>query len=456
MVWKEEKRMKDRMREAAAFLLWLAVFAVVCRLFAYGMERQGYEYIAPAAGGSGDEGSGDPLGGESLWDGDTEEEIQEQTERSRKKRQEKKESLRKARAVSFEKALERFPSSYHSALRALHKAHPDWHFEAVQTAVSWDRALANESRTGKNSIEIDPYSHISYVSMEPGAYDQSDDTFTAVDAGGRYTPSREVVAYYMDPRNFLTESEIFQFEDLSYNKYHTQKVVRKMLETTFMNGSYTCVVREKDGTTRPLTKSYAETFMTAGKEAGVNPYHLVSRVIQENGSGGSAAVRGTGGCYNFFNVAAGDSPGGNAVARGLAYAAGTGSYYRPWSDPYRAIVGGAQFLGEEYINEGQDTLYFQKWSVVDGEKLFWHQYMSNVQAPAAESSMMYHAYRDVDCLEEEFVFRIPVYSNMPSAACGLPGARSNPNHYLSSIRVRKDGKDCALTPKFRFRLTGRK
>lgn len=448
--------MKNRIREGIAFVLWLVLFAVICRIFVYGMEQQGYEYIPPIANNDTQENIQDPIAWEQEGEEETEEQKKEKEKnrkKSEKKQKKKKEALKKARKVSFEKSLEKFPSSYHSALKALHEKHPNWHFEAVNTAVTWDKALDNESQVGKNSIEINPYTHLSYVSMEPGAYNQADDSFTAVDAGGRYTPSKAVVAYYMDPRNFLTEAGIFQFEDLSYNQYHEQKVVQKILNSTFMKGSYTCIITNKKGKKSTFTQSYAETFMTAGKKAGVNPYHLASRVIQEVGSQGSASVSGKSGYYNFFNVAAGDSPGGGAVAKGLAYAAGSGSYYRPWNNPYRAILGGSQFLGEEYINEGQDTLYFQKWSVVNGDKLFWHQYMSNVQAPTSEASIMYQAYKDVNCLEEEFVFRIPVYSNMPNTVCKLPGKILNPNHYLRSIKVTADGKALSFSPKFTYETT---
>lgn len=443
--------MKNRMREGIAFVLWLVLFAVICRIFVYGMEQQGYEYIPPIANNDIQENIPDPIAWEQ--EGEKQKQEQEKSRKNKKKQKKKRAALKKARKISFKKSLEKFPSSYHSALKALHEKHPNWHFEAVNTAVSWDKALANESQVGKNSIEINPYNNLSYVSMESGAYNQADDSFTAVDAGGRYTPSKEVVAYYMDPRNFLTESGIFQFEDLSYNQYHEQKVVQKILSSTFMKGSYTCTITSKKGKKSKFTQSYAKTFMIAGKEAGVNPYHLVSRVIQEVGSQGSDSVSGKSGYYNFFNVAAGDSPGGGAVAKGLAYAAGSGSYYRPWNNPYRAILGGAQFLGEEYINDGQDTLYFQKWSVVNSDKLFWHQYMSNVQAPASEASIMYQAYKDVNCLEEEFVFRIPVYTNMPGTVCELPGKISNPNHYLRSIKVTVGGKALSLSPKFTYETT---
>ena len=58
--------------------------------------------------------------------------------------------------------------------------------------------------------------------------------------------------------------------------------------------------------------SYVDTFMEAGQIAGVSPYFLASRVRQEVG-GGSSAVDGSYGYYNFFNIGAYASGEGNAV-----------------------------------------------------------------------------------------------------------------------------------------------
>ena len=41
--------------------------------------------------------------------------------------------------------------------------------------------------------------------------------------------SEETVRYYMDPRNFLNENDIFMFESLTYEKYQEEDVVEAAL-----------------------------------------------------------------------------------------------------------------------------------------------------------------------------------------------------------------------------------
>ena len=69
-----------------------------------------------------------------------------------------------------------------------------------------------------------------------------------------------------------------------------------------------------------------------------------------------------------------------AIINGLKYARdGNGAseatktkYLIPWNTKERAITGGAIFIGSSYINIGQDTIYLQKFHVVDnrGGELF--------------------------------------------------------------------------------------
>ena len=43
-----------------------------------------------------------------------------------------------------------FPSSYITALQALHEKYPKWSFKAYQTGIDWSTAVDNEGRVGLN------------------------------------------------------------------------------------------------------------------------------------------------------------------------------------------------------------------------------------------------------------------------------------------------------------------
>ncbi len=329
----------------------------------------------------------------------------------------------------FEKSIEQLPDSYKNQLRAIHAKHPQWKFEAVDTGLEWADALKAESSVGKNLVSKN--SIASWKSIEPQSYNQSTDTWYTFDGGSWASASKELIAYYMDPRNFLNESGIYMFEDLTFSQTQTSTSVSKMLAGTFMSGD----VHDADGT----AFNYAEMFRKVGEEAGVSPYLLAGRALQEMGvRGNSQSISGTVAGYenyfNYFNIGAYAYSGRSATVNGLIYAAGTDdAYARPWNTRAKSLLGGAKYLSDKYVSKGQNTLYFQKFNVVNRENtLYSHQYMSNVQAASSESSRLQLAYLGDD---EVLTFRIPYYRNMPDAQCVKPTSDSNPNTYLASLSV---------------------
>ena len=352
--------------------------------------------------------------------------------------------------------MEGFPESYKDALRRLHALHPNWVFKAYHTGLDWKTVIDNESIPGKNTI---PNSKsVEWLSFDKGAYNWETDTFVVFDGTYWVTASRAAIEYYMDPRNFLEEDTIFQFELLRYQPgYQDIEGVENILKgTPLYNASYSFI--DENGNLQTYT--YAETFIKAAEYSGVSPYHLASRVKQEVVTGPttlsnsvSGTYKGYEGYYNFYNIGANDSPGGGAIANGLKFAKnGTtnsktnAQYLIPWTNPYRSIVGGAYFLGSTYINRGQDTVYLQKFNVTPISTYF-HQYMTNVEAPWAESKKIASAYCDM--MNSPIVFSIPVYLNMPETPAPRPTTKFNPNNRLKSLKVTDlNGKELALSPTF--------
>lgn len=357
--------------------------------------------------------------------------------------------------VAFETLLKKFPSSYQTKLRSLHSAHPKWKFVAIQTNLDWSTVIANESIVGRNVIQSNyprgtsSLAPFSYLSTASGAYNWSTDSYVVKDGINWYSADSKVIAHYMDPRNFLDSTNIFQFEALAYDSSHKPTVVQSILNNTFMKGNYSVV---DSATNRVVSGSYKQAFMDAGSVSKASPYFLATRSKQEVGVNGSNSTSGKypgyEGIYNYYNIGAFD--GTNAVAQGLNWARTGTSYGKPWTNPYKSIVGGAQYIASNYINVGQNTLYLQKFNVkpTNASQLYTHQYMTNVQAPYSEGRSTYTAYNNMGILNEEMVFYIPVYNNMPSSPCALPASAGNPNPYLSSITVKNQGVTYGLTPTF--------
>ena len=199
------------------------------------------------------------------------------------------------------------------------------------------------------------------------------------------------------------------------------------------------------------TLSYAQIIMNAAAQSGVNPYVLAAMIIQENGKSGSSSISGTRspyeGYYNFYNIGAYATGSMDAVTRGLWYASQAGSYGRPWNTVEKAIMGGAEYYGTNFVKAGQDTFYLKKFNV-QGSNLYKHQYMTNIQAAASEGYEMSTAYSD-EMKQTALEFKIPVYTNMPATACTKPAVDGSPNNKLGGLAV--DG--FALTPTFQMDTT---
>ena len=327
---------------------------------------------------------------------------------------------------SLKSGINEFPSEYRDALNKLKDLHPNWTFEAYNTGISWDTLILNETAThGRNRV---------IKSSEDSWKCSCSDV-----ASGYACASEKIISYYLDPRNFLNEINVFQFLEISYNSnVHTIDGVKSAVKGTFLDNTITY---NKNGNS--YTKTYSEIILDAAKESKMSPYSIVTKIIQEVGTKGSSSVTGTysgyEGYYNFFNLGAYDS--GNAIVNGLKYAKDKG-----WDNQYDSIVEGAKQVANGYTNAGQNTAYFYKWDVVgtsilksgstqevSSSNMFWHQYMANVQDPTSQSKSLYNTYAKNGILDKELNFIIPVYNNMPSKS-GMPSGFDDDTENLYYVK----------------------
>ena len=323
-----------------------------------------------------------------------------------------------------------FPDSYLPYLDELHARYPNWKFETLKTNMDYSTVTSLESAVGVSLIQGDEVGHRSTAG---GSYNYYNDTWTVKDGSNWYAANNATVSYYMDPRLYLKPDYVFMFEKLNYDSnYHTIDKVRNILSSTRL-GNY--------------DSNFADYYMEAASKFNVSPIHLASRTRQEIGD--STAVisgqyfeyngRGYSGLYNAYNIGA--YSGYDNWKKGLIYANGgedggeKSTYYgRPWNSLKKAIIGGAEFISDGYINNNQYTEYLQKFNVNNGQgQVGVHQYMTNLRAPLSEASSTYSTYSSFNMLNNEFVFTIPVYNNMENMYV-LPSP-NNPNNYLKELKL---------------------
>ena len=224
---------------------------------------------------------------------------------------------------------------------------------------------------------------------------------------GWYRASRGAIAYMMDPRNSLDDEYVFQFQDLtssagSYND------IAKMIDGTFLT-------KYKNFSTDSIIKAILES----SQRYHISPYHIVSRILQEQGSDGRGELTEyhyeNRFVYNLFNIGATGSSDKEIIENGARRALA-----EQWFTPEACIRGSVKFLNTGYFEKGQTTLYFQKYNVVNKNQLYHNQYMQNIRAANDEGKRIAEDYKKNGFINSQFEFIIPVYENMPTKACASP------------------------------------
>ncbi len=306
--------------------------------------------------------------------------------------------------------ISKYPG-YKELIENLKTAHPNWNFVIFYTGLDWNTVIQKETteRHGRNLITSSKTSDWFCTTCKDKPYDN----------GSWRCASEQTVSYYMDPRNFLNDSEIFQFEQSIFNSsIHSSDGVMNMTAGSFLEG-----------------RANADAIIQACQNVNINPYQVVARILQEQGKTGTTMSRGNEGYYNVFNVGASGDTSAEIIRNATQYAREHG-----WNTLAKSILGGIDFLKSKYIGQGQDTLYLQKFDVDDNGSLYYHQYMQNVSAALTESYTVRNIYQKMGTFNGSVTFRIPVYENMPSTTCQAPTSNTIVTQNViikgSSVRIR--------------------
>ncbi len=363
-----------------------------------------------------------------------------------------------------------FPESYVDDLYKLHKKYPKWEFTPLdvtkksiskgkETPYTWDYCVymeteeeAKRSLVGKSYPQFFDYS-------DPKMYDT-----------GWYKASVYAVRYYMDPRNFFDEEQIFQFLDLSFNSSVTPAAVEAACKGSFLSKDWTGAGAAK--LDHPTIKTYAEYFVYVGEKVNLNPIYIAACIRNEHGNtgtdsmingkcgdklqyyydnniqtektdgvdrlvaapssgygqrGGTQLKDAYNGYYNYFNLGSAGTGRFTVYKNGMEEAKkGTPAlknepYWNgdaSWNKHFKSIHGGAYAAAGEYMGNSQNNFYLQKFNVdADSKGNFWKQYMQNIMASESRTKSLYKAYKEGNLLNGSYEFVIPVYEGMPEEKC---------------------------------------
>lgn len=357
----------------------------------------------------------------------------------------------------FQNTLDQFPESYHKSLILLHLIHPDWEFEALYHEDSWDETLAAQLEPEyRNLVQY----QAGHEYLEQFAWMVKNNT--PYDGSDWLPANEEAVAYYLDPRNFLDASSIFQFLNLEYFGDKSSEGVESIfadnesmlefadivhaaaLEFDYLPEALAARVRQEassDGDISLLAQGLIEPdnppiisdspspgFLSIDEQIEQLEILETTGDLSEEQEEALTSLREGEIVYpepdekyfNFLNIGANPNQEivSGTLVNGAKFARGDSENDRelllPWTSPELAIRGGAKFLADEYLGFGQSTMYLQKFDLISGN--YNHQYMQNVMAAYSESLYLSRIFRESGSEWEDLTFIIPVFENMPESS----------------------------------------
>ncbi|MED2927649.1 N-acetylglucosaminidase [Bacillus swezeyi] len=201
----------------------------------------------------------------------------------------------------------------------------------------------------------------------------TDGNWAKINMGWR-NASEDETGYYINPNNFSMDSKYyFQFLKLSqYAGLSASEINSKILKG------------------KGILEGKGAAFVEASKKYNINELYLISHALLETGNGTSQLAKGVKyngkTVYNMYGYGAYDSC---PLECGSKTA-----YEQGWDTPEKAIIGGAELIGKNYIHRSgfqQDTLFKMRWAPTAS-----HQYATDIGWAYKQVSRMYSLYTLLD------------------------------------------------------------
>lgn len=324
-----------------------------------------------------------------------------------------------------------FPKSYLTALNGLQKKYPNWQFVADFVPLTFEEALNMQDDL---FVKLTNKQYNSWRSMRKGCYDWNKNKFISTNDGTFYGASREVIAYYLDPRNFLDEDNIFIFLDHSFeNNTISVKGIENFVKGTFLSGIISDSNDEYSG------RSYSEVIFDASQKTNINPLILASTILNLNGNNGSELTNGfkvknkkVYNFYKFYSI-------GNTATE-ILYNAANFAYSQGWTTQSKAIISGAYKYFNDFSHLDNNTYYYQNFNVFDIDGRVF-QISQNIEEAVNYTKILHRFYKNIN--DTKLVFHIPVFDSLPSSNSPLPSKTTSlNNYYLNNL------EGYMLTPSF--------
>ena len=290
---------------------------------------------------------------------------------------------------------------YKAIINDMNTRHPNYRFLVYYTGMDWNEVINAEYQGhGSSPLNLAPV-NAKYNGMWqcPLCGNQR------FDNGSWCCSSKEALAYMIDPRNSINDTDVFQFKDLEGSDVSYDDIARVVSKY----GPY-------------LNNQEAiQAIVDASVQYNVNGYFLVAKIVNEHGTNGSTLSNGQGyngkyvGVYNYFNIGSYGNGTATIINNGLSHAQSKG-----WTSIRASIFGGAEVVKDSYIiRYSQNTLYYQKFNVSGKSPIASHQYQQNIMAAQTQGESLKSYYGNSSTVGT-YTFIIPLYENIPQKVAVRP------------------------------------
>ncbi|WP_262637014.1 glucosaminidase domain-containing protein [Mammaliicoccus sciuri] len=275
-------------------------------------------------------------------------------------------------------SLQNYQYSYFKVISPQKVGNELWYKGLLNGKTVWINAKYLQLATESTNVSTSPYTLDQAVDIQMALRNGSEPK--KVLASGIRNATRAEVKDAMDTSKYVNDPiQKYQFLDLNKSQNISATKLNELLRG------------------KGILENQGNAFSQAAKAVGINEIYLISHALLETGNGTSDLANGgsidqNGNVdlnaqtkyYNMFGVGAIDK---NALYGGIKYAQQAG-----WNTPEKAILGGAQFIANNYIKSGQNTLYKMRFNPQNPGV---HQYATGIDFAKSNAKRISDFYQQI-------------------------------------------------------------
>ncbi|WP_325884153.1 GW dipeptide domain-containing protein [Mammaliicoccus sciuri] len=275
-------------------------------------------------------------------------------------------------------SLQNYQYSYFKVISSQKVGNELWYKGLLNGKTVWINAKYLQLATESTNVSTSPYTLDQAVDIQMALRNGSEPK--KVLASGIRNATRAEVKDAMDTSKYVNDPiQKYQFLDLNKSQNISATKLNELLRG------------------KGILENQGNAFSQAAKTVGINEIYLISHALLETGNGTSDLANGgsidqNGNVdlnaqtkyYNMFGVGAIDK---NALYGGIKYAQQAG-----WNTPEKAILGGAQFIANNYIKSGQNTLYKMRFNPQNPGV---HQYATGIDFAKSNAKRISDFYQQI-------------------------------------------------------------